>query len=60
MPKISKQATPFIYYNNIFSTDFTLIYHTAEYVGNYRKKIINYIVEQYPTAITHGTNVNGI
>jgi len=59
LARISKKSTPFIYYSNIFSTDFTLIYRTAEYVESYRSEIINYINEQYPTAITHGTNING-
>ena len=59
LDRIQKKSTPFIYYSNIFSTDFTLIYRTADYVENYRKGIIEYISEHYPTAITHGTNING-
>jgi len=59
LSKVPKTSTPFIYYSNIFSTDFTLIYRTADYVESYREEIINFIIEQYPTSITHGTNVNG-
>jgi hypothetical protein len=57
--KIPDGSTPFVYYSNIFSTDFTLIYRTSTYVENYRKELVNYVTDQYPTAITHGTNVNG-
>ena len=59
LDRIPKKSKPFIYYSNIFSTDFTLIYRTAEYVEKYRDEIINYIDEHYPNAITHGTNING-
>ena len=60
LARVPEKSTPFVYYSNIFSTDFTLIHRTAESVEKYRGEMIDYLRKQYPTSITHGTDVNGI
>jgi len=51
---------PFVYYSNIFSTDYTLVDFTLEEVKAYYDEFIAKIFRKYPKAITHGCNEEGI
>jgi hypothetical protein len=49
-------TNPFVYYSNIFATDFTLTFYTLEYVQLYHKGLVEDVFGKYPKAITHGTD----
>lgn len=50
---------PFVYYSNIFSTDYTLVDFSLEQVKEYYDSFVDKIFEKYPLATTHGCNEEG-